>query len=164
MEALVLRQMLPADAGEVCTVQRAAFVAEAQLYGDPHLPPLVETPAQIVADLESCGGFVAVLHGRLVGCVRVRVDGRQLHIGRLAVAPDLQGRGIGAALLALAETAASADEALLFTGHLSEGNLRLYGRAGYVEQRRVRVDDRVVLVHLRKPLPPGPSLPQVQIR
>jgi predicted N-acetyltransferase YhbS len=162
----LLRRMVPGDAGEVCTVQRAAFVAEAQLYGDPFLPPLVESAEQIRDDLEASLGFVAELDGRLVGCVRVRVDGRQLHIGRLAVAPDLQGRGIGAALLARAETAAPADEALLFTGHLSAGNLRLYERAGYQEQGRVRADDKVVLVHLRKVLAPADvaSVPAAQIR
>ena len=32
-----------ADAGEVLTLQRAAYVSEAQLHGDPFLPPLVES-------------------------------------------------------------------------------------------------------------------------
>lgn len=152
MDGLELRRMHPEDAGEVLTVQLAAFVIEAQLYGDPRLPPLVETVPAIVVDLGESVGFVAVAGGRLVGSVRIRPAGRALHIGRLAVAPDMQGRGIGAELLALAETAAPAEEALLFTGHLSEGNLRLYRRAGYVEQRRVRIDETVTLVHLRKQL------------
>ena len=55
-------------------------------------------------------------------------------------------------LLARAEDVAQATEALLFTGHLSASNLRLYARAGYVEQRRSPVDERVTLVHLRKSL------------
>jgi ribosomal protein S18 acetylase RimI-like enzyme len=152
MDELVLRRMVPADVGAAHTVQLAAFVVEAQLYGDPGLPPLVETAAEVAADLDRAVGFVAVHGERIVGSVRVHARGRTLHIARLAVAPDLQGRGIGARLLALAETAAPADEAVLFTGHLSVGNLRLYERAGYVEQRRQRVDDRVVLVHLRKQL------------
>jgi GNAT superfamily N-acetyltransferase len=84
--------------------------------------------------------------------VRIRVEGTSLHIARLSVAPDQQGRGLGTLLLARAESVADAEEALLFTGHLSASNLRLYARAGYVEQRRVRVDDRVTLVHLRKQL------------
>ncbi len=84
--------------------------------------------------------------------MRVRVEGTSLHIARLSVAPDQQGRGLGALLLARAESVADAEEALLFTGHLSASNLRLYARAGYVEQRRVMVDDRVTLVYLRKQL------------
>lgn len=152
MDDLWLRPMVAADAGEVMTVQRAAFLLEAQLYADPFLPPLVETVEQIAQLDAGHLGFVAVLGGRIVGSIRVRVDGRRLHLGRLAVAPDQQGRGIGAALLAIAETAAPADEVLLFTGHLSAGNLRLYERAGYVEDRREQFSDRVCLVHLRKRL------------
>ena len=138
-------------------VQRAAFTVETSLYEDPDLPPLRESEADIVADLASSTWFVALLDGRLVGSVRVRSEGRSLHIGRLSVAPEAQRRGIGAALLTLAESAAPADEAVLFTGHLSAGNLRLYARAGYVEERRERVDDAVVLVHLRKELTATPS-------
>jgi len=33
----------PGDAGELLTLQRAVFVTEAQLYDNPHLPPLTET-------------------------------------------------------------------------------------------------------------------------
>jgi predicted N-acetyltransferase YhbS len=144
--------MLAADVGEVLAVQRAAFAIEAQLYSDPSLPPLQESHEQLDADLDRTHGLVALDGDRVVGSVRVRVDGTSLHIGRLSVAPDRQGRGLGALLLARAEEVAEASEALLFTGHLSASNLRLYARAGYVEQRRVPVDDHVTLVYLRKQL------------
>ncbi|MBB2746903.1 UNVERIFIED_ORG: hypothetical protein FHR35_006782, partial [Microbispora rosea subsp. rosea] len=36
------------------------------------------------------------------------------------------------------------------TGHLSEGNLRLYRRLGYRETQRERVQDHLTLVHLRR--------------
>jgi predicted N-acetyltransferase YhbS len=151
-DAVQVRPMVAADAAAVLAVQRAAFAIEARLYGDQQLPPLVESVEQVRADLERSLGLVAVIADRLVGSVRVRVDGQSLHLARLAVAPDQQGRGLGALLLARAEQVAPATEAVLFTGHLSESNLRLYAKAGYVEQRRVRVDDLVTLVHLRKPL------------
>lgn len=147
-----LRVMVAADFEEVLRIQRAAFGIEAELYADSALPPLLETAAQLAADLSSSVGLVALLGDRLVGSVRVRVDGRTLHIGRLSVDPQAQRQGIGAALLARAERAAPADEALLFTGHLSAGNLRLYRRAGYREERREQVDEKVTLVHLRKQL------------
>ena len=152
MYGVELRQGRLDDVPAALAVQRAAFTVEASLYEDPDLPPLRESEADLVADLASSRWFVALLDGRLVGSVRVRPEGRSLHIARLSVAPEAQRRGIGAALLTLAETAAPADEAVLFTGHLSAGNLRLYARAGYVEERRERVDDAVVLVHLRKDL------------
>jgi predicted N-acetyltransferase YhbS len=152
VQQYVVRPMVAADAAAVLDVQRAAFGLEALLYDDTDLPPLRESVAELVADLDRCLGLVAVDGDQLVGSVRVRVDGRSLHIGRLAVAPDRQGRGLGSLLLARAEGVAPASEALLFTGHLSASNLRLYANAGYVEERRVPVDDRVTLVHLRKQL------------
>jgi ribosomal protein S18 acetylase RimI-like enzyme len=155
MDTVVLRPMAAADIGGVLDVQRAAFTIEAQLYDDPRLPPLREEADAVLADLGTGFGYVAVMDGELVGSIRVHLEGRSLHIARLAVAPAAQGRGIGTALLALAETAADADEALLFTGHLSVGNLRLYERAGYREQHRRPVSDLVTLVYLRKPLAPA---------
>lgn len=91
--------------------------------------------------------------------MRVRVVGGLLHIGRLTVAPDLQGRGFGSMLLTAAEAQAAAtdahsgmtaDTAVLFTGKLSEANLRLYRRRGYVETHREQLRAGVELVHLRK--------------
>ncbi|MGB7819630.1 MAG: GNAT family N-acetyltransferase, partial [Ornithinibacter sp.] len=54
-------------------------------------------------------------------------------VGRLVVAPDLQGRGLGRELLALAESAApeSVTRFWLTTGVLAEDNQRFYRRAGY---------------------------------
>jgi hypothetical protein len=39
------------DAGEVLTLQRAAFVTEAQAYRDLHLPALTQTLAGLHAEL-----------------------------------------------------------------------------------------------------------------
>lgn len=124
------------EAGELLTLQLAAYVSEAQLYGDPHLPPLTETLDQVRAVLT--GGCVALTARdgtRLIAAVRARVDGATCHIGRLAVAPDRQGRGIGSGLLAEVERryADRVDRFELFTGDRSEAALRLYRRRGYVE-------------------------------
>lgn len=147
-----------ADAGEVLTLQRAAFVAEAQLYDDPFLPPLTETLEELRADL--AGPALGLRDGtRLIGTVRWRLEGAVARIGRLAIAPDRQGEGWGAVLLRAAERASGASSFELFTGHLSEGNLRLYERQGYVEVRRQRISDAVELVHLvrHEPVPGSPA-------
>ncbi|WP_225232296.1 GNAT family N-acetyltransferase [Klenkia terrae] len=139
-------------AGELLTLQRAAYVTEAQLYGDARLPALTETLPELLAELAG-SACLAAWHGpRLVGAVRSReVDG-VLHIGRLVVAPDLQGHGIGSRLLAAAEGTSGCATATLFTGHLSEANLRLYRRRGYVETHREQLSPAVELVHLTKDL------------
>ena len=51
-----------------------------------------------------------------------------------------------------AEAAARADACVLFTGHLSDANVRLYRRLGYAETHRERVADHLTLVHMRKSL------------
>ena len=152
--ALVIGPARPEDGGELLTLQRAAFVTEAQLYGDPMLPALVETLPELLAAVQRGPALTARDDGRLVGSVRARVTDGVLHVGRLVVAPDQQGRGIGRSLLAEVERGAGPHvaTAALFTGHRSVGNLRLHARAGYVEQRRERVDDDLTFVHLAKPL------------
>jgi ribosomal protein S18 acetylase RimI-like enzyme len=140
------------DAGELLTLQRAAYVSEAQIYGDPHLPPLTETLAELRAALQ--GGTVALTARagtRLIAAVRARTAGATCHIGRLAVAPDLQGRGIGSRLMAEVEHRYADRVARfeLFTGDRSEANLRLYRRRGYVEFAR-RPAGTHNLVFLRK--------------
>ncbi|SBT36941.1 GNAT family N-acetyltransferase [Micromonospora auratinigra] len=124
-----------ADAGEILTVQRAAYLVEAQRYADPFLPPLTETLDEVRAALAGPTIVLAARRGpRLIGSVRVRIDGDTAHVGRLSVAPDQQGRGVGGLLLAAAEAACAGRVArlALFTGAASAENVRLYQRHGYV--------------------------------
>ncbi|MDZ5144700.1 GNAT family N-acetyltransferase [Microbacterium testaceum] len=139
------------DAGEVLTIQRAAFASEALIYGDPDMPPLTQTLEELRAELVENLGCVAVAGHRLVGAVRARLDGALLLIGRLAIAPDQQGEGLGTLLLAAVEERgreAGATEAELFTGALSEANQRLYEREGY--HRSEETEDGEIFY--RKPL------------
>lgn len=140
-----------ADAGEILTLTRAAYVSEAQLYGDPFIPPLVESVEQVRKVIESGVVLKAVEGARIVGSVRGQVQGSTCLVGRLVVAPDRQGAGLGTALLiALHEAVAQAEAFDLFTGHLSADNLRLYRRLGYRETGRERMDDHLTLVHMRR--------------
>src|SRR3569833_437831 len=143
-----------ADAGEILTLQRAAYVTEAQLHGDPFLSALVESLDQVRKTISGSIVLKATVGTRLAGSVRARVNDRTCLVGRLSVAPDLQGQGIGRALMGALEdeVAGLADACVLFTGHLSEANLRLYRRRGYGETHRERVADHLMLVHMRKPL------------
>lgn len=143
----------PVDIGEVLTLQRAAYVTEAQLYGDSFLPPLTQTYDELALELAASIAVKATRGHRILGAARARIDGTILRVGRLTVAPDAQRHGIGSRLLVKLEQLAPAtiETFTLFTGHLSEANIRLYQRLGYTETRRERLKPGVVLVHLDKP-------------
>jgi ribosomal protein S18 acetylase RimI-like enzyme len=151
--SIVVADAIALDAGELLTLQRAAYLTEGELHGNFRLPPLVETVEEIRAALEDGIVLKALLGNRIVGAVRGRVAEGTCHVGRLAVAPDLQGRGIGARLVAALEER-YADEVTrfeLFTGPNSERNVRLYRRLGYVDMPTPA--GRAPLVYLEKRIP-----------
>lgn len=136
----------PSDAAEVLVLQRCCWATEAIINSDLGIPALSEPLAEVQAWLPRA--WVIRDGARLIGAVRAHRDGDTWQIGRLMVAPDRQGQGIGRRLLAHAESQAPAGTVSfeLFTGALSQRNLELYRRAGYQEVDRVDG-----LVYLRKP-------------
>ena len=149
-------QLRVRDAGELWTVQRAAYLTEAQRYQETRIPPLLETLDEVRADIESP---VVVTLGawdgpRLVGSARGRPDGDRMEVARVCVAPDQQGRGVGRALLTAIEDAApSAVRTLwLIAGAASADNLRLYRKAGYAETSSMTDAVGIVLAVLEKSL------------
>src|SRR5690606_38588417 len=125
-------------AGELLTVRRAAFVTEAQLYGDPNIPALTQTLPELRADLARADVVTlgAWLGTRLVGSIRVELEDERANLGRLAVVPDLQGQGIGTQLLmaVLEYLPEQTKEVWVFTGQASKQNLSMYAKHGYEHQ------------------------------
>ncbi|MCZ4498162.1 MAG: trmD [Marmoricola sp.] len=128
-----VRLAVPADAGELFTLQRACWVQEQQSNPDIVIPALVETLDDVVGWLSRDTVLVVRSAGRLVGAVRAHERDGTWDIGRLMVAPDLQGAGLGRQLLerieSLAPTSTTTYE--LFTGAGSVRNQRMYRKAGY---------------------------------
>lgn len=145
----------PREAGEILTLQRAAYVTEAPLHGDVNLPPLTQTLTELVAEIESPQVTVWGYRdaSRLLASTRIEIAHDVAQLRRTAVAPDVQGRGLGSAFLRWVENLlpASVSAVELFTGEHSEANLRLYRRLGYAEVRRSSVG-AYSLVHMRKRL------------
>jgi NAD(P)H-dependent FMN reductase len=130
------RTLAPAterDLAELVVLQRASWVQEALANDTLDLAPLRETLADVRAWSETWQVWVVRQHGRLIAAVRARAEGSTWHVGRLMVAPDQAGQGLGSWLLAYAEGQAPAvsTQVALFTGRHSLRNIALYQRAGF---------------------------------
>ncbi len=150
------------DAGELLTLQRAAF-AEAQ----PRLSPLRDTLSDVEEAIEAAEHEVLVAvtteegewghRGRLVGAIRIEADSGGLRLGRLTVAPDLRNRGLGSALLEgvleEAERRRASRLELVAEGASSE-DLAIYRRYGFRDSGAIEVDGgrrAIVLTRLLRP-------------
>ncbi|MGY2875451.1 tRNA (guanine37-N1)-methyltransferase [Marmoricola sp. URHA0025 HA25] len=155
LDDLEIRPVEAADAGELFTLQRACWVQEQQANPGVVIPALEETYADLKRWIATDTVLVVRSAGRLVAAVRARLherpDGAVWDIGRLMVAPDLQGRGLGRRLLELIEQVApeSAGRFELFTGSGSLQNQKMYRKAGY----RLRGEIEPGVVVLTKPRP-----------
>lgn len=140
-------------AGELLTLRRAAFVTEAQAYGDPNIPPLTQTLDELIADLDrddvvTLGAFEGP---RLIGSVRVELEDGKATLGRLAVAPDKQGQGIGTQMMfaVLPHLPDETSEIWVFTGKDTKHSLSLYEKTGY-EHQHDQVAGDLTYAYLRK--------------
>ncbi|AIY18229.1 tRNA (guanosine(37)-N1)-methyltransferase TrmD [Pimelobacter simplex] len=138
---------VPGDAGELLTLQRACWVQEAIANDMLDIPALHESLDDVRAWLGEWDTYVVRRAGRLVAAVRGRLEGSagdRWDIGRIMVAPDLQGSGLGRVLLEHIQAVAppAATSYVLFTGAASARNQRMYKKAGF----RLRTD---------LPAPPG---------
>ena len=133
LDDVEVRLVQPSDAGELLTLQRACWVQEQQDNPDVEIPALLETLDDLRGWIARDTVLVARSAGRLVGAVRASLLDGVWEIGRLMVAPDLQGRGLGRMLLERIEAAVppEATSFALFTGAGSLRNQRMYKKAGY---------------------------------
>jgi tRNA (guanine37-N1)-methyltransferase len=157
LDGLVITLAEPSDAGELLTLQRAAFVSEGRLNGSFAIPPLAETLADVEASLVTGTVLVARLRGRLVAAVRGEVrPGGRWYVGRLMVAPDRQRQGIGRLLMDEIEALAPPGTGVisLFTGAASTAVLSYYRRRGYAEVDRVDTVEGVPVVIMERPIEP----------
>jgi GNAT superfamily N-acetyltransferase len=152
---LTICRATPSDVGEIMTVQRAAYVAEAQIYGVPTMPPLTETTEEIRAAVVGAGVVLVARNcGRLIGWLRSQMCDSMCMISRVSVAPDWQGRGVGSALLQEIEDIHRSDVQTmgLRVGERSNAARRLYERHGYREVERQPFLPYLTLVLMPKPL------------
>lgn len=115
------------------------------------------TPASLRQKAAQEIAFAAVEKGQLVGCIFLKPEEATLYIGKLAVDPAAQGKGIGRLLLARAEATARelglACLRLETRVELTE-NHRMFAAWGFgrTAENRHAGYDRTTPIEMRKPL------------
>src|SRR5215210_5403811 len=127
----------PADVSEVeqiLKLQYLCYQSEVTICDNWSILPLTQTPESYLGSTDDHEILIARLGSEAVGSVRSRLEDGTCHVGRLVVHPRLQRRGIGARLTRKIEGRfPQAGRYEPFTGHFSEGSLRLYRRLEYEE-------------------------------
>jgi ribosomal protein S18 acetylase RimI-like enzyme len=145
-----LRRAEEADIAAVNALQHAAYARNRTILGLEPLPLTVDY-ATIVADYEVWLLEEGDAHeGVLI--LETRPD--DLLVWSVAVAPEVQGRGIGNRLLAIAEARArelGRRKVRLYTGDKLVGNIAWYERHGFARERTEVLGERR-LVHMMKVL------------
>ena len=145
-----LRRAGAADIAAVNALQHAAYARNRAILGVEPLPLTVDY-ATIVADYEV---WLLQKGDALEGVLILEPRPEDLLIWSVAVAPEMQGRGIGNRLLATAEARArelGRRRVRLYTGERLAGNIAWYARHGFVRERIEDLGDRRS-VHMMKAL------------
>ena len=139
------------DAEDILSLQKLAYLSEADRYGDFRISPLVQTLDEMKDNFSSHVFLKATVDGRIIGSVRAFEKDGTCYVGRLIVHPDFQNRGIGTKLLEEIETLVTACGRFeLFTGHRSEKNIHIYEKLGYKAFKAEKATDNLNLVFYEK--------------
>ncbi|PZM15212.1 GNAT family N-acetyltransferase [Rhizobium tubonense] len=129
---------------------------------DPPSSALALTPQSLKQKAEVEIGYVALEGEAMIGCIFCRPEDQCLYIGKLAVLPVAQGRGIGKQMLTLAEEMArerSLPELRLETRIELTGNHAVFTTWGFrkTAENSHPGFDRTTSIEMRKTLASAPA-------
>ncbi|MXW60024.1 MAG: GNAT family N-acetyltransferase [Acidimicrobiia bacterium] len=130
-----IRQAVGADEPGVRACVEAAYTPNVARMGKPPAPMLDDYTNLI----ESGVVYVATLDDQLVGLIVLWPKEDHLYVDNVAVLPEAQGAGVGAALLSFADAQAQRagmNEIRLYTNEKMTENITYYPRKGYRETHR----------------------------
>jgi ribosomal protein S18 acetylase RimI-like enzyme len=145
-----LRPATAADADAVAALVADAYGHYVERIGRPP-GPMTEDYTEVIRERQVT---VAVSDEAIVGVIVLGVTDTGFAVENVAVHPSRRGRGLGRALLELAEAEARRagfDSVYLYTHEQMIENLALYARIGFVEYER-RPQGGFSLVFMRKRL------------
>lgn len=132
-----VRRVGPEAAADVLAVVQQAFGARPPL--DPPADALADDLDSIARLLGGRGGLLATLDGRPAGCLVLHAVPDGLTLRRFGVTPDAQGRGVAAALLGAAHSAAVGRDALIVVAREElPATIAFWERHGFVVRTRSR--------------------------
>ncbi|MCP3939008.1 MAG: GNAT family N-acetyltransferase [Actinomycetia bacterium] len=132
---LTIRSATADDIDAITSCVRAAYSLYATRMGKQPAPMLADYQ-QRVADRQA---WVALVNDDVAGAIVMWARDDHLYVDNVAVDPERQGSGVGAALLGQAEQTAAElgfDEIRLYTNVAMTENLDYYPRRGFVETHR----------------------------
>jgi GNAT superfamily N-acetyltransferase len=135
MTDLSIRRAAPRDVLAIASVLAAAYAAHRI-----RLPDLPDVTGGIAEDISTHDVRVAEIDGRIVGAAVLVAGEGVAHLANVGVHPDAAGRGVGKALIAVAETVARKNGAVridLATHVGMPDNVALYRHLGWHETGRV---------------------------
>jgi len=145
------RRAGPSDAPAVAALVDAAYRPYVERIGITP-GPMTDDYQQVIRDYRVTVAEQGA--AAIAGMIVLRITGEGFLIDNVAVHPTHRGRGLGRALLDLAEAEARRggfDSVYLYTHEKMTENLALYSKIGYAEYDR-RPRDGFSLVYLRKHL------------
>ena len=119
------------DAEEILGLQKLAYRIEAERYNNYSISPLMQTLEEIKDQFNDQIFLKAVVENMIVGSVRAHEENGTCYIGKLAVHPEMQNKGIGTELMHEIEKYFKTIRFELFVGSKSENNIHLYKKLGY---------------------------------
>lgn len=131
-----LRRASSADAGPILVLQRCCWSQVAIQNKSLEVPALHETLQEVQAWISDWEVLLAEHRNRVIAAARGRQRGLQWEVGRIMVAPDYEGRGLGRWILAQCEQVAPPEckRCFLFTAQGNTRGIEIYKRSGYQEQ------------------------------
>ncbi len=122
-------------AAQIFKVFQSSYKIEADLIGVKNFPPLSRTAQQIERSATTFYGFLDDVVN-VVAVIEVNVEGSQLEIDSLTVAPTHFKKGIAAKLINHVLEVYEYSQAIVETAALNTPAINLYEKHGFIEFKR----------------------------